>query len=68
MKKKILAIMFLVGIALFGITAASLLYGTVDLTPDNMLILIIPLSAGGFLMLLSGSKLLRRFDSYLDGD
>lgn len=68
MRKKILAIMFLIGIALFGITAASVLSGTIDLTPDNMLILIIPAAIGVFLMLLSGSKLLRRFDNYLDGD
>jgi len=60
--------MFLVGLALFGITTASLLYGTIELIPNNMLILLIPLSIGIFLMILSGSKLLRRFDRYLDGE
>jgi len=68
MGKKILAIMFLVGLALFVITAASLLSGTINFTPDNMLMLLVPISIGIFLMLLSGSKLLRRFDTYLDKD
>ena len=66
MGKKLLGILFLVGLGLVGFTMLFMMSGGLNAMGTNMVILIFPDAIGVFLMLLSGTKLLRRFDSYLD--
>jgi len=60
-----LVIMFLVGLALAGGSAWYLFYG--DATSfDDKIILVFPGAIGVFLMLLSSTKGLKKFNNYLD--
>jgi len=68
MRRKGLGIMFLIGLGIFGITVALLFSGSIKFVPDTILILIVPIVIGVLLMMLSATKLLRRFDNYLDRD
>ena len=63
MGKKTLGILFLVGLGLSGITVALLLSETINFTPDSIIIIIISVAFGVFLMIYSGTKLIRRSDS-----
>ena len=60
-----LIIMFFAGLVLAGGAAWYLLSGTVPSIEDKI-ILVFPAAIGVALMLLSGSKALGKFDSYLD--
>jgi uncharacterized membrane protein SirB2 len=68
MGKKVLGILFLVGLGLAGITTVLIFSGTTQFMIKNMVIIILTGAIGFSLMMLSGIKLLKRFNRYLDRD
>jgi hypothetical protein len=66
MAKKLLGILFLIGLGLVGIPILFMMSGGLKSLGTSYVTLVLPIGIGVFLMLLSGTKLLRKFDSYLD--